>query len=371
MDKQFSIYLDAIRISAAIAVFLTHLPGHMGGWLWQLSGLGHEAVILFFVMSGYVISYVTQEKETNVLEYAANRFARIYSVALPAILLTIFLFYLGNYIDSYPLDRRGINQQQISPIITTISAIFFLNQSWTQITIFSNLPYWSLGYEVLYYIFFGILMFVRGQKKYTFLLILAAIMGPNILLYLPIWMFGVWCQKFNSRFKISLDFSVVLFVFTMLMGGYLCLDSTQDAIDIIVNNFLASLDAQITNDNTDHLGSDYLLALAIMLNLIAVNRLSKSYWVFGESAEKFIRFMASYTFSLYLYHAPILFFVESTVPFERHPVGNILGCTIFTLGIIFLLGNVTEKKKNVYKRIFYKIIYLVRLRALAGPSRLS
>ncbi len=52
MNKQFSIYLDLIRFLAASVVFLSHAPGFSGGWLWQLGGLGHEAVVIFLFYPG-------------------------------------------------------------------------------------------------------------------------------------------------------------------------------------------------------------------------------------------------------------------------------------------------------------------------------
>jgi peptidoglycan/LPS O-acetylase OafA/YrhL len=54
MNKPASLYLDVLRLAAALVVFIVHahylLPGGMPG-PWWLSGLGGEAVTLFFVPS--------------------------------------------------------------------------------------------------------------------------------------------------------------------------------------------------------------------------------------------------------------------------------------------------------------------------------
>ena len=52
---------------------------------------GHSAVVIFFVLSGYVITYVASERETTLRDYALSRCARIYAVAVPTLLLTIVL----------------------------------------------------------------------------------------------------------------------------------------------------------------------------------------------------------------------------------------------------------------------------------------
>jgi len=47
----------------------------------------HSAVIVFFVLSGFLISLAAQ-RDGSMTEYLLNRASRIYSVALPAMLLT-------------------------------------------------------------------------------------------------------------------------------------------------------------------------------------------------------------------------------------------------------------------------------------------
>src|SRR5579864_6899404 len=88
LDTGFSLYLDLVRVSAALVVLYSHtnarllttrvLPGEL---------LGHSAVVVFFVLSGFVIAYITDTKEKTPADYAASRLARIYSVAVPALLL--------------------------------------------------------------------------------------------------------------------------------------------------------------------------------------------------------------------------------------------------------------------------------------------
>ena len=67
------------------------------------SGYGHTAVIVFFVLSGYVIAYVSEVKENNVKAYWASRLSRLYSLAIPAVLLTPMLDVLGSdFVSRHP-----------------------------------------------------------------------------------------------------------------------------------------------------------------------------------------------------------------------------------------------------------------------------
>src|SRR4051812_27780039 len=99
MKKGTSLYLDLVRFSAAMMVFLEHYREHTRGslrsfwnahpfWYSHSGPYSQTAVIVFFVLSGYVIAHVLATREKTALEYAASRFGRLYSVVLPALLLT-------------------------------------------------------------------------------------------------------------------------------------------------------------------------------------------------------------------------------------------------------------------------------------------
>ncbi|MGH9810841.1 MAG: acyltransferase family protein, partial [Terriglobia bacterium] len=92
-----SIYLDLVRFCAALCVFLGHASGQRfsGGYLWHFDELRHDAVTVFFVLSGFVIAHVTNTSEQTPREFFINRAARIFSVAIPALALTYALDAVG------------------------------------------------------------------------------------------------------------------------------------------------------------------------------------------------------------------------------------------------------------------------------------
>ncbi|MGC9272004.1 acyltransferase family protein, partial [Acidiphilium sp.] len=161
MNKETSIYLDAVRFTAALAVFFDHISGSRftGGLFWQMGPYGPEAVDVFFVLSGFVIAYVYDTRENTPMRYAVSRFARIYSVALPALIATFILDDIGRK------ARPGIYEaywgyQWHGRLSQLIHAISFTNQIWfNQVQPGSNFPYWSLGFEVWYYVIFAVAVF--------------------------------------------------------------------------------------------------------------------------------------------------------------------------------------------------------------------
>lgn len=101
---------DAIRIAAAFAVLYSHQfaltgrpePSFFGMHSW--SGL---AVIIFFVVSGYLVTG-SWYNDPNVLRFSARRFLRLW----PALtLVTVFTAYgLGAWVTSLPLDEYWANR---------------------------------------------------------------------------------------------------------------------------------------------------------------------------------------------------------------------------------------------------------------------
>ncbi len=79
MGPALSIYLDALRFVAAFVVFLSHYATHAfsGGVLWQIEPYGRTAVLVFFVLSGVIIAWVTESREETLREFAISRIARI------------------------------------------------------------------------------------------------------------------------------------------------------------------------------------------------------------------------------------------------------------------------------------------------------
>jgi peptidoglycan/LPS O-acetylase OafA/YrhL len=65
MSRSFSVYLDLVRIVSALMVVLYHSTCACSARPpFHCSNHGHAAVIVFFVLSGYVIAHITATRNT-------------------------------------------------------------------------------------------------------------------------------------------------------------------------------------------------------------------------------------------------------------------------------------------------------------------
>ena len=110
MNNNFSALLNACRWGAALLVVLGHARhlilidyNHVEyknifiKGLYFITGLGHEAVVVFFVISGFLVGGLTLRKwstQISYKDYFAARFSRIYSVLVPALIVGAGLDWL-------------------------------------------------------------------------------------------------------------------------------------------------------------------------------------------------------------------------------------------------------------------------------------
>ncbi len=354
IGKQFSLSLDLSRFIAALLVFVHHVSGFSLGYFWQVGRLSHEAVVFFFVLSGYVIAYVAADKRKTGEDYIVDRLTRIYSVAIPALVLTLLCDFIGHRIN--PLAYAMPGKNVVDPVATIISALSFTNQSWMSLSIFSNMPYWSLGFEVWYYAFFGAIIFTQGFKRILLAVGVLAIMGPSIILYLPIWLLGVAAYHMQKRFPAPARLGAGIGLASLLASGIFCLRFVQDSLNDTVTTWVGTHFMGLLNETALKFGSDYLLGIGMALCIYSLPSFIEKRKLYPTWSEKPIRFAAAYTFSLYLFHMPILFLVSALVPAEKSLSLSLLGCMVITPLLILILGYFTEQKKELFRKTIRKLI---------------
>lgn len=362
MGRQFSVFLDFSRFLAALVVFFHHLSGFSGGIFWQLGLLAHESVVFFFVLSGYVIAYAASRPGKGLQEYCWDRATRIYSVALPALAITLLCDALGNrfgagFHTGVPgRDGTGMGW-------TLLSALLFLNQSWREITVFSNQPYWSLGYEVWYYVLYGCILYSKGIWRILLLPAVLVAMGPSVLLYLPVWLFGVGAYFLARRLPPRPMASMIGAALFGAGAAVLCQAQLQEILD---KGFM-SAGAPLTgllNETAHRFGSDLPLAASFACCLYFLPPCLELGAPFPEWAAGAIRLAASYTFSIYLFHMPLLALISKAMPYEQVRATNLAASLVVVPAAIVALGWMTEKKRQWLRDWLH-----IHVRSAWGPAQ--
>jgi peptidoglycan/LPS O-acetylase OafA/YrhL len=337
MTHALSLYLDAVRFGAAFTVLLSHYgTGRIsGGALWYVANYGRAAVLVFFVLSGFVIAWVTEAREGNLEDYALSRLARLYSVIIPTFLLTAMLDCAGKTLSprSYGPEWRHATAH---PLLDYLLSAAFLGESWNARALPGfNVPYWSLNYEAWYYALFGIAVFLRGRARAASLAAVALIAGPKILLLLPVWLMGVAAWRWRSSFPGRFAWLLVCLSLTILIG-----------LEALGGERLFWHPAGQWLP-PGYSAYDYVIGMLVALSILGLANLRLP--VPGARVERVVRWLAGTSFGLYSFHYPLLNYFGTVVPGPPDKGGHRILVFALVLGTAVGLAYVIEPRKREVK----------------------
>lgn len=298
--EQFA-WLDWMRFLAALIVLLTHARGIVfqeyseltsdskglfTAAFFGLTRAGHEAVLIFFVLSGYLVGGKLIERvlkgDFSWRGYLCDRASRIFVPLVPAVLLS---FLVGRLLRA-PDDgwNAMANLLALQGVVVGPLSV--------------NGPLWSLSYEVWFYVLGGasaVVALRRGGWRAQSLLLLAL----SVFLYLdPVYLFAWLLGAFAYRMSfgvIRFWYVVVCLLAVALLAGLSQLTSrTNSGVDFgfvdrrLVEICLAAAVASLVN---------------ILISMRERAFVSPAFAFLGGR-------LASFSYSMYLVHFPFLMILK-------------------------------------------------------------
>lgn len=243
-EMALSHLLNFSRAIAALLVLLFHIRTTLvvpydeldvHNWLakvtYAISTFGHDAVIIFFVLSGYLVGgaalRIDFTSSRDLRLYGIDRGIRIGPVLIAAALFSALLQYTA------PLP--GCSDTPVTLMGNALALQNFLVRP-----LCNNLPLWSISNEVVYYFAFPVMLAVRSRAFSIWLglsLICVTLVGvlslglapldeTNIVLDCPFWLIGaaLWfLPDISPRWR----WLALLFVAAALLFGRLEIGRTH------------------------------------------------------------------------------------------------------------------------------------------------
>ena len=359
MSPALSVYLDLLRVVAASWVALSHFnswglaPAALAA---LLPREGHDAVIIFFVLSGFVIAHSQARKRSGLRGYAVDRASRLYSVVLPILIGSFVVDALGAWHD--PQAYAG-HYVLAKPWLYIPFHLAFLGETWTLREVPPSIPqYWSLAYEAWYYVLFAILLFYRGKRRVVLLLLVVVILGPQHLVLWPVWLAGVALFAVIERWRLPPGVAALIFAASIL--GYALLEvlHVDTALWHLSARIFVSLVGHEPGNARQYLG-DYLVAVLVVANILAFRH---SGWVIPARLARSVHWAAGYSFTLYMLHGPLLLTLRNFVELRGLGLATSLGILVFLVAMTILVGTVTEKRRELYRRGFARLVAAIARR---------
>ena len=153
--------LTTIRAFASLHVVFYHMwnyymPLEHFSWLFNhIINIGYIGVNLFFILSGYILSYVylttSKGSSINSFQFWKSRFARIYPVYAFAFIIEIPL------VIEHIIQRKD-HFRELAIAVLTLGVNLSLIQSWAPVLKWRwNPPSWTLSVEAFFYLLFPVL----------------------------------------------------------------------------------------------------------------------------------------------------------------------------------------------------------------------
>ena len=349
----FSYSLNYLRSLAVVAVILYHFE-------YSLFKYGYLGVDIFFVISGFLIGhsllYNIQEKIFSITDFYSKRIKRIIPSLLSVVLFTTTIFYFV----SYPF--------QLKQIANTIlwKSFFIVNEYFSNtIDYFSQLnalnPFihlWSISVEEQFYILFPIILIFLNKKYWSIEKFLLSIFFVSLLIFsLP-----------NSSYYsiVSRGWQILLGVLIVILSPK-NLKIIEEAINLRLLKFLNSvfliillLDFRLNFIDINL--TDNFRAIAISISASVVIILRNEYKLINSILSKPINQIGLMSYSLYLFHQPILAFFK--MPFNSINLNDFqIMVLVFLISIINykFVENRFRYSKSLNKHSFKILILYVGL----------
>jgi peptidoglycan/LPS O-acetylase OafA/YrhL len=325
-----SAHLDLARGLAAAAVAFQHLRGlllfdwpqttvhsYFAGLFYFLAKFGHPAVIIFFVLSGFLVGSsglrAIENRTWSFPRYLLHRFLRLEIVLVPALLLGLLwdtagihllhasALYNGGWdliVRSGPIDLRwrtllgnaGFVQDILVPTFGT------------------NAPLWSLSYEFWYYVLFGLLATAALKTARLWLRLALAILvialawftGFAIMSLAPLWFLGLGIyllprrdlSRRAKRILLTASTSVFLMFLSLIYG-------TRAPVEVLTRPLAIDL------------ATGVLFGL-VLYAILHANPVHSGY-------EQIAHTIAAPTYTLYANHMPAMMLVLAWLGVRQEP----------------------------------------------------
>lgn len=351
--EERNLWLDLIRGSSALLVCLGHLrnamlvdysalvhPNIAIKAFYALTSFGHQAVMVFFVLSGYFVggAVLRTGAKFSWASYLTSRLTRLWVVLIPCLFITWGVGQMLAYYEPAVLAGANVESWHSGPKLgeysadfsTLLANIFFL-QTIVSPVFGLNSPLWSLANEFWYYMLFPLLAITLGfvgsgnNQARILALVSTTIIAwclPNEMLYgFLIWMMGVAVYYLQPTIKVFSQNTMRILLFTGLVLLGLALAYSKSTSDSQIMPLI----------------SDCLVGLTFaFLCLILTNQAfpkQRFTWLAKGSL-----YLSEVSYSLYLSHFPIVILVATTVyqSKKRMPDGFVLAQ--FFAWIFLLLG---------------------------------
>lgn len=331
---------DALRFLAFFKVFLLHIPITAFSWFNYLRAGGGIGVQFFFVLSGFLITYIIVDEQQrngqfNLKHFFVRRILRIWPLYYLMIGVAFAMPYITEQILHTPQSAEGYQPEWWKSLLFLENYKMMATGGHPNVSPLGVM--WSLCIEEHFYIAWGLLLYFL--KKYV-----PAIIGIGII----VGILSRYVYAVQGIPALDILTNIDLFAYGAIPGFMLAANHNRTesrilAIPNTVKYSLAVLTIAAVIVCSQYTGDEFAFTwltslLGMLFSLIIIFTLPRSTG-FSISDKNILSKLGIYTYGLYLYHTLVINLLLKLFPETGLDTHTGVGAFVFiSLSLLLTIG---------------------------------
>ncbi|EFE86407.1 acyltransferase family protein [Fusobacterium periodonticum] len=362
--KKRSIGIDILKAISLISVIIYHFYEYKGTYI---------GVILFFVISGYLITEVLYERDDSYFSFIKRRYNKIFPPLIAVLTFSYLAFYyFYNYISEKLIYSSVSSLFGLSNIYQICTGMSYFERSGD---LFPLLHTWSLSIEIQFYILFPFLIYLFKKFKLDKKIIIA------IIISLALISAGLMFYKEYMNYDISaIYYGTDTRIFSIFMGSafyFLFKDRDLENEKQKLNNIsyicLAIIVVIILSVDYSSKSNYYgfLFLISILGSFMTVASLKTGFLDFENRVANTLAKLGEHSYVYYLWQYPLMIFSLEFFKWSDIDYNYTVGIQVIILIILSEISYeflINRRQESINLRRIFLVLYVALLAFLPISS---
>ena len=353
--KKRSIGIDIIKAISLISVIIYHIYEYKGTYI---------GVVLFFVISGYLITEILYERDDSYFKFIKRRYTKIFPPLIAVLTLSCLAFYYFYGFINLKLIFNSLSSLfGLSNIYQIYSGMSYFERSGD---LFPLLHTWSLSIEIQFYVIFPFLIYLFKKLKLNTKFIAA------IILILSLISGGIMFYKEYMNYDISAIYygtDTRIFSILIVSAFYFIFKDEElkpKKVNIVSYIFLGLIILIVLSVDYSSKSNYYglLYLISILGGFITVTSIKTGFLDFNSLMAKPLSKLGEHSYVYYLWQYPIMiysleYFKWSDVDYNYTVILQII--ILIVLSEISYKFLIESKQGSIILRRIFLVIYVAIL----------
>ena len=353
--KKRSIGIDIIKAISLISVIIYHLYEYKGTYI---------GVVLFFVISGYLITEVLYERDDSYFKFIKRRYIKIFPPLIAVLTLSYLAFYYFYGFINIKLIFNSLSSLfGLSNIYQIYSGMSYFERSGD---LFPLLHTWSLSIEIQFYIIFPFLIYLFKKMKLNVkfiaaIIIILSLISGSIMIYKEYMNYDISAIYYGTDTRI---FSILIgSAFYFLFKNKKLNPKRANILSYVFLGIIVVITLSVDySSKSNYYGFLYLIS--ILGGFITVTSLKTGFLDFKGPIAKPLSKLGEHSYVYYLWQYPIMiysleYFKWSDIDYNYTVILQII--ILIILSEISYKFLIESKQESIILRRIFLVIYVAIL----------